>query len=78
MFSNSDCDCMNLDMIISSVYLASVKKERMIILLLMLVPSLFTAKRVRLVKSNIFYDNPMLVYPLVSIIFIIVILNWLE
>ena len=40
MFNTSQSDCMNLDVIISILYLASDKQEYTIILLLMLVPIL--------------------------------------
>lgn len=78
MFNISQHDCMNSDMIISYLYLASDKQEYMIILLLMLVPVLFTAERIWLLKSNIFSDTTVFVHPLVSVVFIIVILKWLE
>lgn len=64
MFSNSRYDCMNLG-IISSFYLASDKQECMIIPLLVQVSNVFTAKRVWLLKSNVYYDAPRLVYPFV-------------
>lgn len=63
MFNISQHNYMNLDMIISYRYLASDKQEYIISLLLMLVPILFTAERIWLLKSNTFSDTTVPLFP---------------